>query len=201
MLNAVVILLSYLLGAVPFGLLVARVIGGVDVRTVGSGNIGTANVLRACGPAAGAAVLVIDALKGALPVLAAQALGLSPWVAAAAGLAAVIGHNWSIYLGCRGGKGVATSLGVVIALAPAVAMTLFLLWVILVALTRYSSVGSMVALAISPLAMWLFGQPAPSISFCAAAAALGLFRHRENMVRLLQGRENRITPPTGGRQG
>lgn len=194
---AAVIILSYLLGSVPFGLLIAQAVRGVDIRTIGSGNIGMANVMRACGPAAGAAVLVVDALKGALPVLAARGLELSPWAAALAGLAAVVGHNWSVYLGFRGGKGVATSLGVVIALAPAAALALVVVWAVLVAATRISSVGSMAALALSPLVMWLFGQPAPNVFFCAAAAVLGLYRHRENMTRLLQGRENRITP--GGR--
>lgn len=187
------VLASYLFGAVPFGLILTRAFTGMDIRTVGSGNIGTANVMRSAGPAVGVAVMAADILKGALPVLAARYLGLSDWVQALVGLAAIAGHNWSVYLRFRGGKGVATSLGVIAVLSPAVALGVFVLWWLIVAVTRFSSVASLVGLLVTPLAMWWKGEPEPTVALAALLAVIGVYRHRENLVRLLQGRENRLT--------
>lgn len=184
---------SYLLGAIPAGLLLARAARGVDVRQVGSGNIGTANVMRAAGVGVGLAVLSCDVLKGAAPVLASRALGLPLWTAAVAGLAAVAGHNWSVFLRGRGGKGVATSFGVILAFAPKVALVLLVTWVGLVALTRYSSVGSIAGLALAPALMALTRQPREAVAFAAVAAVLGIYKHRANLARLLAGTEHRIT--------
>lgn len=193
--TAALVLLSYLLGSLPVGLLVARRVSGVDIRSRGSGNIGTANVVRVSGWAAGALVLVADVLKGALPVLAARWLGLPGLVAAAAGLAAVAGHDWSLFLRFRGGKGVATSLGVVLVFAPAAALALVLVWAAIVAATRYSSLGSLAGLVLAAPAVRLAGGPPEAVWFCLAAAALGVWRHRENIARLASGREHRLGGP------
>ncbi len=191
------ILLSYALGAVPVGLLLARAARGVDVRAVGSGNIGTANVVRAAGLPVGLAVLACDVLKGMAPVLCARALGLPLWAGAGGGLAAVIGHNWSVFLRGRGGKGVATSFGVILAMAPKVALALLGVWVVLVALTRYSSVGSIAGLALAPVLMRFTGQPPEAVAFALAAAILGIYRHRANLARLRAGTEHKITDRFG----
>lgn len=200
MLSALVVLAAYLLGSVPVGVLVSRRLGGVDIRSQGSGNIGTANVMRVSGWRAGVIVMILDILKGVLPVAAAGRLGLPGAAAAAAGLAAVAGHNWSPFLGFRGGKGVATSLGVVIAFSPVAALVLFVIWVAIVAATRYSSLGSITALLLcAPVMSWAGGPP-EGVAFALAATLIGLWRHRQNVVRLLQGREHKITQRSGRTQ-
>lgn len=193
MVEAVVLIASYLIGAVPVGLLIARWVGGVDLRTQGSGNVGMANAVRVSGWKAGAAVMAADMFKGVLAVLLARSLDLPPLAVAAAGLAAVVGHNWSIFLGFRGGKGVATSLGIAFVLGPKVALLLMVLWFAVVALTRYSSLASIIGLVAAPFAMWLGRQPQEAVVFCAATAVLGVVRHRVNIARLLRGEENKIT--------
>src|SRR5438445_2958523 len=112
-----VIVLSYLIGAIPTGLLVVRLLAGEDIRRHGSGNIGTVNVLRVAGPGTAAVVLAVDILKGIVPVLLALRLGFAPWTVVLCGLAAIMGHNWSVFLGFQGGKGIATSFGVLVALS------------------------------------------------------------------------------------
>ncbi len=192
---AALVLLAYLLGSVPVGLFVARRVSGVDIRRQGSGNIGTANVARVAGWRAGVLVFAADVLKGALPVLAARWLGLPGPVAAVAGLAAVVGHDWSVFLRFRGGKGVATSLGAVAVFAPPAALLLVLLWAALVAVTRYSSVGSLAGLILSAPLVRLTGGPPEAVWFCLAAALLGVWRHRDNLARLAEGREHRLGGP------
>lgn len=193
MVEAVVLIVSYLLGALPVGLLMARWIGGVDLRSQGSGNVGMANAVRVAGWKTGAVVMAADMLKGVVAVLLARSLHLPPPAVAAAGMAAVAGHNWSVFLGFRGGKGVATSLGVAFVLGPKVALLLMVLWFAVVALTRYSSLASIIGLVAAPFAMWLGRQPQEAIIFCAAAAVLGVVRHRGNIARLLRGEENKIS--------
>lgn len=197
--TAAVLLLAYVVGSVPTGLLVVRALTGTDIRRVGSGNIGTVNVLRAAGPVAGALVLVVDAAKGALAVLAAQAAGQPPAVQAAAGLAAVAGHNWSVFLRLRGGKGVATSVGVLLVLSPVAAAVAAAVWVVVVALTRYASAGSLLALAAAAATMLARREPAPQVAAALLLAALAVWRHRWNIARLRTGTELTITdrPPTG----
>src|SRR5919199_6250966 len=141
MLSALLILTGYLLGSVPTGLLVGWT-RGVDVRRVGSGNIGMANVLRAAGKGAAAATMLGDMLKGFLPVLLARLLVGNDWVVAAVALAALAGHCWSIFLRFRGGKGVATGAGTTIALAPVVGIVLFAVWWGVVFASRYTSLGA-----------------------------------------------------------
>lgn len=195
------LLFSYLLGSLPIGFLLVRLIKGVDVREHGSGNIGTVNVGRVAGPWVAALVLVGDALKGALPVLAAGQLGLDPAWGVAAALMAILGHNWSIFLGFKGGKGVATSLGAVIALAPAVAGLAALVWLVAVLLTRISSVGSMLGGVAAPVLLYVLDYPPSYVLFGLLVGALILWRHKANIQRLLRGEELTLDGRPSRRKG
>ena len=185
------VLLGYLLGSVPTGLLVGRAFG-VDVRKVGSGNIGMANVLRAAGKWAAALTMIGDMLKGLIPVIIARNFTDNAWVLAAVALAAVIGHCWPVFLGFRGGKGVATGAGTSIGLAPLVGLSLFAFWWIVVLLSRYTSLGAIAVMVVSPFAFWLSGQPLPYVLYTVIGGALVLWRHRENARALLKGTERKI---------
>lgn len=200
MIGAAVVLLGYVVGAVPTGLLVVRALTGTDVRRSGSGNIGTVNVLRVAGPAAGALVLAADVAKGALVVLAARAAGQPVPVQAAAGVAAVVGHDWSIFLRLGGGKGVATSVGVLLALSPVAAAVAAGVWVAVVAATRYASAGSLLALAAASVTLLARREPPAHLVAGVLLAVLALWRHRSNLARLRAGTELTLTgrPPTGG---
>jgi acyl phosphate:glycerol-3-phosphate acyltransferase len=188
------VLLGYVLGSVPTGLLVGRAFG-VDVRKVGSGNIGMANVLRAAGKWAAALTMLGDMLKGLIPVIIARNLTDNAWVLAAVALAAVIGHCWPVFLGFRGGKGVATGAGTSIGLAPLVGLSLFAFWWIVVLLSRYTSLGAIAVMVVSPFAFWLSGQPLPYVLYTVIGGALVLWRHRENARALLKGTERKIGQP------
>lgn len=182
---------AFLLGSFPTGVVVARA-KGVDLRKVGSGNIGTTNVGRALGRRWAALVLLVDAGKGALPVVLAARLFDPTWLPAAAGLVAVLGQVFSVFLKGRGGKGVATSLGAGLALAPLPALVCFFVWLALFAAFRISSLGSLAAVASFPTFLWLFhaGSPA-NLAFAAAVALLIFLRHKDNIRRLLHGEELR----------
>lgn len=193
MIAVLLVLGAYVLGSVPTGLWLVRWVRGVDVREHGSGNIGTANVYRVAGPWLGSVVLVADVAKGAVPVLVCRGLDLAPGWAVAAGVASIAGHNWSVFLGFRGGKGIATSFGVLAALSPKAAAVAAALWVTAVAVTRYASVGSVLAMLSVPVSMLLWKEPAAHLAFGVAAALLGLVRHRSNLRRLVEGTELRIT--------
>ncbi len=189
---------SYLLGSVPFGLLISKAVAGVDVRRVGSGNIGATNVGRAAGPVAGIATLVLDAAKGALPALAAGALlepagpGGAAWPAAA-GAAAFLGHLFPPWLRFRGGKGVATALGVTLALSPWVALSAALAFAAALAATRIVSVGSLAGAATCAAGMlFAHGTRSPATWAAAFMAAAMVVRHRANIARLLRGEERRL---------
>lgn len=188
----VLLVAAYLLGAVPFGQLIAKA-AGKDLSRSGSGNTGATNAYRSLGLKGGVAVLLADVLKGTLACLLAY-VALVPGFAvpiakAVFGLLAVLGHNYSIFRGFKGGKGVATTFGVVLAMSPRVALLAALLWIACVALTKYASVGSIIAVVAMPILMALQKGDLPSILFCVAAAGLTIFRHRENLERLRQGRE------------
>src|SRR3954471_5723873 len=149
--------LGYLLGSIPFGLILTRMAGLGDVRAIGSGNIGATNVLRTGRKGLAAATLLLDALKGTAAVLLAQRL-LGPEPALAAGLGAFLGHTFPVWLGFRGGKGVATYIGVLVALDWRAALVFALAWLGIAAASRYSSLSSLVASAITPLALWWLGR-------------------------------------------
>jgi glycerol-3-phosphate acyltransferase PlsY len=188
-LAAAVIAGAYLVGAFPTGILLAKA-QGVDLRQVGSGNIGATNVGRAMGKRWAILVLLVDAAKGVAPVLVARALDLGPWVEATGAVAAVVGHSYNIFLAGQGGKGVATSLGGALAISPPAAGVAFLLYVLIYLLFRISSVGSLSGIISFPAALWLLGPRHPAyLVFAAAAAVVVLVRHRENLRRLVRGQE------------
>lgn len=186
------LLAAYLLGSVPYGYIVGR-IRGLDVRQHGSGNIGASNVMRLLGVPAGILVLLLDASKGYLGVAMMRMAGFDmPELLLLAGLCAVAGHTWSVFLRFRGGRGVASSLGVVIALAPTVAGIAFLSWVIVLVLTRYISLASVIAGAVLPIAMILLKQPGVYILGGFVIFILDVYRHVPNFRRLMAGTEPKI---------
>ncbi len=191
LMGVLLVLGGYILGAVPTGLLVGWAYG-VDVRRVGSGNIGTANVMRAAGKWAAVLTMLGDMLKGLVPVVLARSLIEDEWIIAAVALAAIVGHCWSVFLGFGGGKGVATGAGTSIGLAPVVGLGLFVFWWLVVLVSRYTSLGAISVMILSPIAFLLSGQPLPYVLYTVAGGALVLWRHRENARALLKGTERRI---------
>ncbi len=200
---AFVIVCAYLLGSIPFGYLIVRWRGGGDVRAIGSGGTGATNVTRRAGKGAGLLTLALDALKGALAVWLARRLLATNyeinWCVAAAASAVVVGHCFPVWLKFRGGKGVATGLGVFLALAPAALGIVALIFLLIVWRTRYVSLGSITVAALMPLCVWLLaraGTPGPSLAPLVTAAlvvgALIIFMHRANIGRLLSGTENKL---------
>ncbi len=193
MIAAGLVLLGYLSGSIPFGLLLVRATQGVDVRERGSGNIGATNVARVAGKPLGVLVLVLDALKGALPVLLARAVEPGPVVPAAVGLAAFAGHVAPPWLGFRGGKGVATALGVLAVLAPRAALAGALTYGVVLALWRISSVGSLLAGLVAVAVAWLVpGTSVASAGLVSVLFAAMLWTHRGNIGRLLRRGEPRV---------
>jgi glycerol-3-phosphate acyltransferase PlsY len=184
--------LAYVAGSIPFGLVVARA-KGIDIRAVGSGNIGATNVARALGKTWAIVVLLLDAAKGYVPVKVGQHLGLSPRAVAVAGVAAVVGHMFTIFLRGRGGKGVATSLGVALALSPLAALCAFGVYAVAYGLSRLSSVGSLLGIWSFPVWALILGRalPGPHLFLALTAAVLVTIRHRENIARLLRGEEKK----------
>ena len=185
---------GYLLGSFPTGLLIGRWLCNIDIRQYGSKNIGTTNMFRTLGPKAASIVLVGDMGKGMLAVAFANWLAGEPQIALGltGGLAAVLGHNYPIFLKFKGGRGVATAFGVLCLLQPKVVMIVFPVWLVLVLLTRYVSLGSVVAAFVAPIAAWWFDYELPLVIFTTAAAAFVIIRHKENIGRLLAGTESRI---------
>ena len=190
--DVILLAAAYLLGSVPFGVLIARVRGGVDLRRVGSGNIGATNVLRAVGKGAAALTLLGDIGKGAVAVGLGRWFGVSPAVLAMIGLAAVIGHLLPVFGGFRGGKGVATTLGVVLACMPAVGGLLLAVWLAVAAIWRYSSLAALAASGALPILAWWLDGRSPMVALAIVLLLLLLVRHRENIVRLWRGTEGKI---------
>ncbi|MEO2169566.1 MAG: glycerol-3-phosphate 1-O-acyltransferase PlsY [bacterium] len=190
---------SYLIGSMPSGVLLGRLVG-VDVQSAGSGNIGATNVARTAGRRLGALTLLLDTAKGAVPVLLAGTLSAAAPAEASlftdarplAALFAVIGHIYPVTLGFRGGKGVATALGATLALAPTALFLPLALFVILVATTRFVSLGSIIGVLTAPIGAMLGGYPPQSVAALAAIGALVILRHADNIARLRAGTENRI---------
>ena len=187
---ALVAVLSYLLGAVPFGIVMSRVFGLPDPRTIGSGNIGATNVLRSGSKPAAALTVLLDGAKGGIAVLIARAL-VGEDAAQVAALSAFLGHIFPVWLGFKGGKGVATFLGTVLALAPVVGVAACLIWLVTVALFRISSLGGVVAPVLSPVAALVLGHGNAALVL-AAMAAFVCWRHRENISRVIAGTEPKV---------
>ncbi len=180
---------GYLLGSIPFGLLITRAAGLGDVRRIGSGNIGATNVLRTGNKGLAALTLLLDALKGTAAVLVAGIWG--PDLALLAGFGAFLGHLFPVWLGFKGGKGVATYLGVLIGLAWIGAVVFAVVWLAMAFATRYSSLAALVAAIVTPIALYFLGHRDVAILF-AVMSAIVLIKHRANIGRLLAGTESRI---------
>lgn len=196
---ALLVPLAYLWGSIPWGLVVARLVKGIDPRHYGSGKTGTTNVIRTVGVKAGLAVLLLDLAKGALAVLMARNVGASPWLATAVGLAVLAGHNWSVFLRFQGGRGTAPGAGAMAVLSPFSTVAALLIGGPAILLTRYMSLGSIVGAAVamaSSLALSLTGlQGWPATAYVLAGGTVILLSHRENISRLLQGTERRLGQP------
>jgi glycerol-3-phosphate acyltransferase PlsY len=187
---------AYMIGAIPFSWLFVRVLKGVDLRTVGSGNLGSTNAMRVLGTPLGLAIQALDILKGWLPAFLAQYVrGAGPppfeYAVLAIGLSAILGHMFPVYLRFRGGKGVNTSLGVFLALAPKATFVALAVGVAVLALTRYVSLGSMTGAVVFPLAVWFFygGENVALIAVAMLVGLLVIFMHGPNIRRLLAGTE------------
>jgi glycerol-3-phosphate acyltransferase PlsY len=198
-------LVAYLLGSVPTGFLVGKA-RGIDIRAVGSGNIGATNVFRALGTVAGVLVMLADALKGWLAVMVLARLFAHWFLASAsapqqeglailAGFCAILGHNYTFWLRFKGGKGIATSAGVLVALVPYSLLIILAVWLLVMAVSRYVSLASVCASLALPFATWLTGRSVTLIVVTAAMAALAIWKHRANLKRLAAGTEHRFGKP------
>ncbi len=200
-LAVVVILAAYLVGSIPASFLVARAFGVADVRRVGSGNVGATNVLRSAGKPAGAMALALDVGKGALAVaLSERLVPAHPWLGASAAVAAVVGHVYPVWLGLRGGKGVATGLGAFAVLEPVAALVALPVFGLTAAVTQYASLASVAgALSLAGLA-FVFRGPDPVAIAAGLTAAFIVFRHRTNLSRIRAGSERRLDDAHGERR-
>ena len=184
------LLLGYLCGSIPFGLILTRMAGLGDVRQIGSGNIGATNVLRTGNKKLAAATLLADALKGTVAVVAArQVLGME--AALIAGLGAFLGHLYPVWLKFKGGKGIATYLGVLLGLAPVIVLVFAAVWLSMAKLFRYSSLAALTAAVVVPIALYLYGRPEVASLF-VVMSLIAILKHHENIRRLLSGTESRI---------
>lgn len=194
-----VVIIAYLIGSIPFGYLIVRVKSGGDVRDTGSGGTGATNVSRRAGKTAGLLTLILDALKGALALVIAKVIfgsGNTDWSIALVAIAVILGHIFPVWLRFRGGKGVATGAGVFFVLAPMAILCAGVMFVAVVVLTKYVSLGSILAAATLPVFVWLFALEVDLKPLLTAAVAGGLlivFAHRGNIARLLNGTESRIS--------
>ena len=188
------LLLGYLTGSVPFAFLLARP-AGVDLRVAGSGNVGAANVLRTAGARRAALVMILDVAKGVLAVAIAQLANAGSATIAATGAAAVLGHVYPVWLRFHGGKGVAVAVGVFAMLAPLATVIVIALFLLVVRVTRFISLGSVAATVALPPAAWLTGAPPIVVVTAMATASLIVFRHRGNISRLRAGTERRMGAP------
>jgi glycerol-3-phosphate acyltransferase PlsY len=188
------VLLSYLIGAVPFGIFFGRIFSNVDVRSVGSGNIGATNVLRAAGKKAAVMTLLADCLKGLLPVLAVKFIFRDDTITGLTGAAAVLGHTYPVYLAFKGGKGVATSFGVVLAAAPWIGLACLITWLIVALIWRYSSLSALFAFAMFPMITFSTHSDSRPPLGILSLFVFGMiyYKHRENIKRLLAGTEPKI---------
>jgi glycerol-3-phosphate acyltransferase PlsY len=191
------IVIAYLIGSFPTAYLAGRLLKGVDIRTIGSGNVGATNVMRVLGTGWGVTTLVIDLIKGYVtvafvaPLICPDAASL-PMHRIIACVAVIAGHNWMIFLGFKGGKGAATTAGAFLALAPLVGLLSFGLWGVIVAVTRYVSLGSIIAGIALPLLMLAFRQPPLYLYFSIVITVVLVYAHRHNISRLLSGTERKL---------
>ncbi|KRE08250.1 glycerol-3-phosphate acyltransferase [Bosea sp. Root670] len=188
----IALVVGYLFGSIPFGIILTRLAGGPDLRSIGSGNIGATNVLRTGNKKLAAATLVGDMLKGTVAVLVGARFLGGPEAALAAGAGAFLGHLFPVWLGFKGGKGVATYLGVLIGVKASIALVFAAIWLSLAYLFRYSSLSALVASVLTPLLLWFWvGMPKAALVMAGLTVLLWIM-HRENIARLLAGREGKI---------
>jgi len=191
-LNILLIIFAYLLGSIPTGLVLAKALAGIDPRQGGSRNIGATNVMRTAGKTLGVVTLIGDVLKGVIPVCIALFLETGQWWVAGAGLAAFLGHCFPIYIGFKGGKGVATALGVYLPLAPLAVLVNVFVFASALGVSRMVSVGSITAAIAMPLLILLGRYPLAYLILSICVDAIIIFRHKENIKRLMAGQENRL---------
>lgn len=187
-------IVAYLIGSIPTGYLIVKAKTGQDIRKIGSGSTGATNVKRVLGKKWFFIVMILDAIKGAAPVvlakyLIADTIGLFAVISA---IFVIIGHSKPIFLQFKGGKSVASGVGTILALNPLVGLSIALIWGIITYISKYVSLGSIIALILSPILMYLFKNPICYIIYCAIAAIYIVYLHRENIVRLIKGNENKV---------
>ena len=187
-------LLGYVFGSIPCGLWLVQAFHGIDIRKYGSGNIGTTNVFLTVGPKTAAAVLAGDMLKGILVLHIISKFSADPVIVAVTALGALLGHNYSLFLGFKGGKGVATGLGLFLYMLPWGAAAGLGVWIIIVLITRYVSLGSVIAALAAASAGWYLNYPVPFAVFGTLACLFVIIRHKDNIRRLLDGTESKIKP-------
>lgn len=187
----IAVLAGYLLGSIPPSFLAGKITRNIDIRQYGSGNAGATNVLRVLGVKAGIVVFLADILKGVLAALVGRWMA-GETGAVLAGFAAIVGHNWPVFLNFRGGKGIATSFGVLLVLFPLISAILFVVGVIIIAITGYVSLGSITAAILFPILLVIFGYDWKMVLFGVLVGGLALYRHRSNISRLIEGKENKL---------
>ena len=189
-----VLIVSYFLGSIPFGYMMGR-IQGIDITKTGSGNIGATNAFRILGPAPGAAVLVLDAAKAALATYLGRHIGGTETMALIAGSAAVLGHSYSPFLNFKGGRGVACAAGILLYLMPRVVLIEVIIWVAVIAITKFVSLASIVIAVMLPILIWIDGRTGVYLLFGVLLAVFVIYKHRPNIERLLAGTEHRFGEP------
>ncbi len=204
------IIVCYLLGSFPASYLVGKILRGIDIRKFGSGNVGATNTFRVLGAGPGILVLLVDIAKGVISVSLVAPYVAShfsipftlAWLRILAGVSVIAGHNWSVFLGFKGGKGVATSAGVLLGMSPGVLGLVAVVWLVVTAASKYVSLGSITSAVSLPVFMWLSGGEKATLFFGIAIAILIVVRHRANIVRLIQHKENKTClRPRAGRAG
>lgn len=191
-------IIGYLLGSISFGIIVTKIVKGIDIRDYGSGNAGMTNVMRTIGKGPAALVMLGDTLKGYLAVLIGLYLG-GEIAGVIAGVAALLGHGFPLFFGFKGGKGVATGLGIMLVLVPDCSIIALIIFAVVVLISRYVSLGSMIATSSVPISMIIFNKSLPLIILGILGAILVVYFHRSNIKKIRNGTENRIGKPEGKR--
>lgn len=192
MLTVIGVVISYMLGSISFSILIAKWFKGIDIRNHGSGNAGATNTLRVLGKGPGAAVFLLDIVKGIAAVMIGYLLSDGEWTAVLCGLAAIVGHNWPIWFGFKGGKGIATTVGVLASLAFMPTLIAGIIAIAAIAVTRYVSLGSLLFALAAPVLILVWQKPYPLFWASLLICIFAFVRHRSNIVKLLQGNENKL---------
>ncbi|QYR19924.1 glycerol-3-phosphate 1-O-acyltransferase PlsY [Paenibacillus sp. sptzw28] len=197
MFTVIAVLISYLLGSVSFSILIAKWVKGIDIRSHGSGNAGATNTLRVLGKGPGIAVFLLDIAKGVAAVWLGVLMAGGDWAPVLCGLAAIAGHNWPVWFGFKGGKGIATTIGVMATLALVPALIAGAVAIASIALTRFVSLGSLLFALLTPVFVWVMGMSMALLWASMIVCIFAFVRHRTNIVKLLQGNENKLGAKKG----